>query len=87
MCGFIDQLFGGGEKAAAAPAPAVVREAPKVDDAKIQSDAAAEAAQDKTATKRRRRYQSLLATGGSGDPSTATTGIAGASAGKPTLGA
>lgn len=82
MCG-IDKLLGsfmGGD----APAPTVVRESPKADDARIQADAAAKAAEDRANTKRRRKYQSLLATGGAGDASAPDVSAPG---GKPTLGA
>jgi len=80
MGGFA-KMFGMGDDA---PAPQVVRESPKADDARIQAEAAAKAAGERSATKRRRKYQSLLATGGAGDT---TAPAVSAPAGKATLGA
>jgi len=82
MC--LDKIFGSDPPAQAAPAPAVVREAPKADDARIEAEATVKAAEEKGATKRRRKYQSLLATGGAGD---ATSPEIGTPTGKATLGA
>jgi len=67
-----------------APAPAVVRESPKKDDATITATAAQTAATEKVASNRRRRFSSLLATGGGGDASQVSTS---SPSGKPTLGA
>lgn len=84
MCGILDKILGTDEKEKTAPAPAVVREQPKADDARIQAEAAAKASEERTATKRRRKYQSLLATGGGGDAEAPAVSAPG---GKATLGA
>lgn len=79
MC--LDALFGGGQSL-----PSVVRSSPIADQAKADADAAGKSAQAKTARKRAARASSLLATGGSGDPSNPVTGLPSAQS-KPTLGA
>lgn len=84
MCGGLEKLIGGGSDT---PAPAVVRSSPVADQAAIDAEAAAKAAQAKTTRKRAVRAQSLLATGGGGDPTAVATGQPSAQAGKPTLGA
>ncbi len=73
MCGFIDALFGSKDT------PPIVRESPAADQAKLE----AEAAQKATSRRRRLRASSLLATGGQGDATTASTA---APAAKQTLG-
>lgn len=67
--------------------PAVVGSSPIADQAKIDADAAAKAAQEKTQLRRRLRASSLLATGGQGDALAPLTGQPSAIAGKTTLGA
>jgi hypothetical protein len=64
--------------------PAVVRESPVADQAKIDAEASVKANQDSTLRKRRIRASSLLATGGQGDTTAPVTGSVSA---KPTLGA
>ncbi len=64
--------------------PTVVRESPLADQAKLDAAAAAKAAAENTARKRRLRASSLLATGGAGD---ATNVVTGQTMAKPTLGA
>lgn len=76
--GGLTKMFGGD-----APAPTVVRESPKADDARIQAEAAAKAAEERAGAKRRRKNQSLLATGGGGDTTAPETAAPG---GKATLG-
>lgn len=84
MCGFLEKLIGGG----GGDTPTVVRESPLADQAKIDSEAAAAGAAEKTARKRRMRASSLLATGGMGDASAPSTATPGAAPGtKTTLGA
>lgn len=89
MCGSLLGNLLGGAREAPAPvvipaAPPVVRETPKVDQAKIEADAAARAQQQAAARRRRVRSSSLLASGGAGDP---TSPLTTATSGKPTLGA
>ena len=83
MCGIfkeVGKILGGG----GSETPTVIRESPVADQAKIETDAAAKAGQDRTVRRRRLRASSLLATGGQGDTATPVTGSATA---KPTLGA
>jgi hypothetical protein len=76
----VSKIFGGGEKP-----PPVVQPAPIVDQAKIDADAAAKAAQGKSQRRRMARASSLLATGGGGDLSSPVTGLPSAQS-KSTLG-
>lgn len=73
-------LFGGGKT------PPVVQSSPLADQAKIDAEAAAKAAQARTDRKRRVRASSLLATSGAGDTSDVVTGQPSAVSGKSTLG-
>lgn len=68
-------------------APPVIASSPVADQAGIEADAAAKAAQEKTQLRRRLRASSLLATGGSGDALSPLTGQPSAIASKSTLGA
>ena len=77
MC--LDAIFGGGKSSP----PPVVQSSPIADQAKIEADAAAKAAQERTAQRRRQRGNSLLAQGAQGDQGLGDT-TPGA---KPTLGA
>lgn len=63
------------------PAPVVV-EQPKVQ----QEDVETKAAQDEVKTRKRRRFSSLMETGGLGDTSGVSTASTGAVAGKQQLG-
>lgn len=95
MCGPVDTVFPGASKIPSGaqqageaagiipgapdlgPAPGVVRSSPKADDATIQGKAA-------STSRLRRRFSSLLATGGGGDASPVAAAVP---AGKPNLGA
>ena len=66
--------------------PAVVAQSPLADQAKIEADAQAKAAQARTDRKRRIRASSLLATGGAGDMTAPVTGQPTAIGAKATLG-
>lgn len=72
-------MCGGGS--APKPAPVVV-EQPKVQ----QEDIDSKAAQESVRARKRRRFSSLLETGGMGDTSTVQTAAGGATAGKQQLG-
>lgn len=70
----------------AAPAPVVIRDAPKADAAKIAAEAAAAASADSLNRRRRIRASSLLATGGQGDPNMPLATTPSATPGKDKLG-
>lgn len=66
--------------------PAVTQQSPLADQAKIDADAAAKAAQARTDRRRRQRGSSLMATMGGGDTTDPMTGQPTAIGGKSTLG-